>query len=54
MTVASTNMGIWHQRLPYKLVGMDNFFQVPYVRDPSVEKMLLIISTRCRLMVTIT
>ena len=38
MTVASTNMGLWHQRIPYKLVGMDNFFQVPYVRDPSVEK----------------
>lgn len=38
VTVASTNMGLWHQRIPYKLVGMDNFFQVPYVRDPSVEK----------------
>lgn len=38
VTVASTNIGIWHQRIPYKLVGMDNFFQVPYVRDPSVEK----------------
>lgn len=54
MTVASTNIGFWHQRIPYKLVGMDNFFQVPYGRDLSVEKMLLIISTRCRLMVTIT
>ena len=38
VTVASTNMGLWHQRIPYKLVGMDNFFQVPYGRDPSVEK----------------
>lgn len=38
VTVASTNMSLWHQRIPYKLVGMDNFFQVPYVRDPSVEK----------------
>ena len=38
MTVASTNMGLWHQRIPYKLVGMDNFFQVPYGRDLSVEK----------------
>mgnify|MGYP002754559606 FL=1 len=38
VTVASTNMGLWHQRLPYKLVGMDNFFQVPYGRDPSAEK----------------
>lgn len=54
VTVASTNMGLWHQRIPYKLVGMDNFFQVPYGRDLSVEKMLLIISTRCRLIVTIT
>lgn len=26
VTVASTNMGLWHQRIPYKLVGMDNFF----------------------------
>ncbi len=31
-------MGLWHQRIPYKLVGMDNFFQVPYGRDLSVEK----------------
>ena len=38
VTVASTNMGLWHQRIPYKLVGMDNFFQVPYGRDLSVEK----------------
>ena len=38
MTVASTNIGFWHQRIPYKLVGMDNFFQVPYGRDPSAEK----------------
>ena len=38
LTVASTNMGLWHQRIPYKLVGMDNFFQVPYGRDLSVEK----------------
>lgn len=38
MTVASTNIGFWHQRIPYKLVGMDNFFQVPYGRDLSVEK----------------
>ena len=38
VTVASTNMGLWHQRIPYKLVGMDNFFQVPYGRDPSMEK----------------
>ena len=41
MTVASTNMDLldlWHQRIPYKLVGMDNFFQVPYGRDSSAEK----------------
>ena len=38
VTVASTNMGLWHQRIPYKLVGMDNFFQVPYGRDSSAEK----------------
>ena len=38
MTVASTNMDLWHQRIPYELVGMDNFFQVPYGRDPSAEK----------------
>ena len=38
VTVASTNMGLWHQRIPYKLVGMDNFFQVPYGRDLSMEK----------------
>ena len=38
VTVASTNIGIRHQRIPYKLVGMDNFFQVPYGRDPSAEK----------------
>ena len=38
VTVASTNMGLWHQRIPYKRVGMDNFFQVPYGRDLSVEK----------------
>ena len=38
MTVASTNIGFWHQRIPYKLVGMDNFFQVPYGRDSSAEK----------------
>ena len=38
VTVASTNMGLWHQRIPYKLVGMDNFFQVPYGRNLSVEK----------------
>ena len=38
VTVASTNMSLWHQRIPYKLVGMDNFFQVPYGRDLSVEK----------------
>lgn len=38
VTVASTNMSLWHQRIPYKLVGMDNFFQVPYGRDPSAEK----------------
>ena len=38
VTVASTNMGLWHQRIPYKLVGMDNFFQVPYGRDLSAGK----------------
>ena len=38
VTVASTNMDLWHQRIPYELVGMDNFFQVPYGRDPSVEE----------------
>ena len=38
VTVASTNMSLWHQRIPYKLVGMDNFFQVPYGRDLSVGK----------------
>lgn len=38
MTVASTNMDLWHQRIPYELVGMDNFFQAPYGRDSSAEK----------------
>lgn len=38
LTVASTNMGLWHQRIPYKLVGMDNFFQVPYGRNLSAGK----------------
>ena len=28
--VAETNMRLWHQRLPYKLVGMDNVYPVAY------------------------
>lgn len=54
VTVASTNMGLWHQRIPYKLVGMDNFFRFRMEEICLWKKMLLIISTRCRLIVTIT
>ena len=32
--VAETNMRLWHQRLPYKLVGMDNVYPVAYENIP--------------------
>lgn len=32
--VAETNMRLWHQRLPYKLVGMDNVYPVAYENMP--------------------
>ena len=35
--VAKTNMRLWHQRLPYKLVGMDNVYPVAYENMPGVS-----------------
>ena len=35
--VAETNMRLWHQRLPYKLVGMDNVYPVAYENMPDVS-----------------
>ncbi len=37
--VAGTNMELWHQRLSYKFVGMDNVYPVPYenISDVSGE-----------------
>lgn len=35
--VAETNMRLWHQRLPYKLVGMDNVYPVAYENMPGVS-----------------
>lgn len=32
--VAETNMKLWHQRLPYELVGMDNVYPVAYENMP--------------------
>ena len=32
--VAETNMRLWHQRLPYELVGMDNVYPVAYENMP--------------------
>lgn len=32
--VAETNMRLWHQRLPYKLVGMNNVYPVAYENMP--------------------
>lgn len=32
--VAKTNMRLWHQRLPYELVGMDNVYPVAYENMP--------------------
>lgn len=34
--VAETNMRLWHQRLPYKLVGMNNVYPVAYENMPGV------------------
>lgn len=30
VSVASTNLAIWHQRIPYKIIGMDSIYPVPY------------------------
>ena len=35
--VAKTNLELWHQRLPYKLVGMDNVYPVAYENMPGVS-----------------
>lgn len=35
--VAKTNMRLWHQRLPYELVGMDNVYPVAYENMPGVS-----------------
>lgn len=35
--VAETNMRLWHQRLPYKLVGMDNVYPVAYENMPGAS-----------------
>ncbi len=35
--VAETNMRLWHQRLPYELVGMDNVYPVAYKNMPGVS-----------------
>lgn len=35
--VAKTNMRLWHQRLPYKLVGMDNVYPVAYENMPGAS-----------------
>ena len=32
--VAKTNMRLWHQKLPYELVGMDNVYPVAYENMP--------------------
>ena len=35
--VAETNMRLWHQRLPYEFVGMDNVYPVAYENMPGVS-----------------
>ncbi len=35
--VAETNMRLWHQRLPYKLVGMNNVYPVAYENMPGAS-----------------
>lgn len=35
--VAETNMRLWHQRLPYELVGMDNVYPVAYENMPGAS-----------------
>lgn len=35
--VAKTNLELWHQRLPYELVGMDNVYPVAYENMPGVS-----------------
>jgi len=35
--VAKTNLELWHQRLPYKLVGMDNVYPVAYENMPGAS-----------------
>ena len=37
VSVAKTNLELWHQRLPYKLVGMDNVYPVAYENMPGVS-----------------
>lgn len=55
MTVASTNIGFWHQRRYHiNLLGWITFFRFRMEEIHLRKKVPLIISTRCRLMVTIT
>ena len=35
--VAETNLRLWHQRLPYELVGMDNVYPVAYENMPGAS-----------------
>ena len=35
--VAEANMRLWHQRLPYELVGMDNVYPVAYENMPGAS-----------------
>ena len=35
--VAETNMRLWHQRLPYELVGMNNVYPVAYENMPGAS-----------------
>ena len=35
--VAKTNLELWHQRLPYEFVGMDNVYPVAYENMPGVS-----------------
>lgn len=35
--VAETNMRLWHQRLPYEFVGMDNVYPVAYENMPGAS-----------------
>ena len=35
--VAETNMRLWHQKLPYELVGIDNVYPVAYENMPGAS-----------------